>query len=286
METYYSILYLRNNTVSDEKIAIGLFLITPDFTYFDYSKEKLIIASKLVENDVAVSVKTLLSDLYKKINKIRVDSAQGGFSKLSSFNLPYMEYLNRYHNNLLIFSDPKDGVGNFTRSDFSELFKLMVDKSFGENKSRSTSLRSTFKKELYRSDIIDAVDIDYKISSKRLPTIYCDHKLDYVGVNGRIVTGNTLDANSDLHLVENRIYLLQRLATALNSYSAEFTSSDKGRHVVYYNKPETNKHNSVIKGAKKDPTTNLIFVSLEDFEKEKDWILKNNVRKFSELITS
>lgn len=76
MKPFYSVLYITPEPVSDEKIAVGLFLNSDKKPVFDYSEEKLKIASNLVGSDAVDSLEKMLRNIKKKATSISDDRNQ------------------------------------------------------------------------------------------------------------------------------------------------------------------------------------------------------------------
>jgi len=76
MKPFYSIVYLKPESVSGEKVAVGLFLNTDNRPIFDYSKSKLKVAAGLINTDAVASVEKMFKNIKKKIKSAKEDSSQ------------------------------------------------------------------------------------------------------------------------------------------------------------------------------------------------------------------
>lgn len=70
MKAFYSVLYIRPEPVSDEKISIGLFLNSTKKPLFNFSEKKLKIAAKLIGSDTADSIERMLKKGEQSIVKL------------------------------------------------------------------------------------------------------------------------------------------------------------------------------------------------------------------------
>lgn len=284
MKPFYSVLYLKPESVSEEKIAIALFLKTENKPIFDFSEYKLKVASKIIESEVVDSIEKKLKNIRKKIDSISNDENQIEAFEIAPFTDSYFDYLSRYSNNLIEYSKPSENVGNFSDKDFLSLFRLLVDKNFEEEKEESIPYREVVKKKLESSIISECVDIRYRIPKNRVKTIYRNHEVDYIGVNGSIISGNSIDTTTDPYTLENKIYMLRALVEGLLDLSESYNMKDEGHHIIFYNEPEERKQKDILYDAIHDETSHFFLKSWDEFENTEKWIIDNDVKKFSEFI--
>lgn len=122
MNSFYIQLYLN---------PLGLFLSVDHHVQFDYSERKWSVASKLLPESVRSNLERFLKDLKKQVKNIAADRSQGEAFDIPKFSPDYFDYLSGYANNLITYSDPKAGAGNFSRDYFDDLFCMLVDTEYG-----------------------------------------------------------------------------------------------------------------------------------------------------------
>lgn len=286
MKSFYSILYIEPEPVSEEKISVGLFLNADKKPIFDYSEDKLKIASNIIGSETTDSLERILRNIKKKTDSISGDEKQAEAFDVKPFSESYFSYLNNYSNNLITYSDPSKNHGDFTLSDYKELFRLLVDKKYGIEIEEEESFKTTVKKKIKSSVVKEKMDVFYKVPSGSVETIYSDHIVDYIGVNGSIVSGNSIDLKGNSYTLENKFYLFKSLASGLSKLSSELNLKNNGKHVVFYNEPEGSKNKDLLHGALNDGSSPLTLKHWEDFEEEEDWIANSSIKKFSELAES
>ncbi len=286
MKPFYSIVYIKPNTLSDEKISIGMVLNTGNRALFDFSETKLKAISRLIETDILETVERMLKNVKKKAEAVSVDINQIEGFEVDPFTKDYFNYLNKYSNNILEYSKPSENEGNFNASDFEELFKLFVDSSYGFKVKEEVSFRQSFEKKLINSRVSDCLDIKYRVSKKRVSTILSNTEVDYIGVNGTIYSGHVLDTNLSHSSLENRIYKIRSLIIGLRELSKAYNLDTKGEHVVYFNEPDTASDKDIIHSLNKDETLPFHLKPADYFEEEESIIENTNVIKFSEFLTS
>lgn len=100
-----------------EKISIGLLLLNAEEVYFNYSLKKLKVSKWLLSAASFKTLKELLKNLEHKMEPVEIQAFDGAEveifknsvkNRFSDFTPSYVSYLNRYSNNLIGFSEPKD----------------------------------------------------------------------------------------------------------------------------------------------------------------------------------
>lgn len=283
MKSFYSILYIEPEPISEEKISVGLFLNSDKKPMFDYSEDKLKIASNIVGSETTDSLERLLRNIKKKTESVSEDEKQGEAFEVKPFSESYFKYLNNYSNNLITYSDPSKNHGNFTLSDYKELFRLLVDKKYEIEIDEEESFKTSVKKKIKSSVVNEKMDVFYKVPKESVETIYRDHIVDYIGVNGSIISGNSVDMKGNPYNLENKFYLLKFLANGLLKLSDKLELEGSGKHVVFYNEPEGDKNKDLLHRALKDSSSPLTLKHWDYFEEEEEEIANTSMTKFSEL---
>lgn len=284
MKPFYSIVYIKPNTLSDEKISIGMVLNTGNRPLFDFSEKKLKAASKLIGTDAIDTIERTLKYVKREIESVSVDVNQVEAFEIEPFTKDYFEYLNRYSNNILEYSKPTENEGSFKVSDFEELFKLFVDSNYGIKIKEEISFKESFENKLSNSRVSDRLDIKYRVSKERVNTIFSNTEVDYIGVNGSIYTGHVLDTNFSHNSLENKIHKIRSLIIGLDGLSKKYKLKSNGEHIVYYNEPDNSKNKDIIHNISKDKTLPFSLKPSEYFEEEEKIFEERNVNKFSEFL--
>jgi|AntDeeMinimDraft_5_1070356.scaffolds.fasta_scaffold02655_3 hypothetical protein len=284
MNSFYSILYIKPEPASDEKIAAGLFLNTEKRPAFDYSEKKLKLAAHLIGSDAADSLERMLRNMKKKAAAVSEDKNQIEAFEVNPFTESYFKYLNNYSNNLLAYSNPSENIGDFNRSDYKALFCLLVDKNYGSKKEQAESFKSSVRNKINSSVVSEKMDVFYKVPKKSVKTIYRNHVVDYIGVNGSITSGNSLDMEGNFYNLESKLNYLRLLAQGLGGLAEKMDLEAEGRHVVFYNNPEGDKNEQLLSDALHDTTNPLELKHWDYFEEEEAHIAENSFKKFSDFI--
>ena len=286
MKPFYSVLYLKSESISDEKIAVGMFLNADRKPLFDYSEDKLRAASKIIESEAVDSVERLLKNIKKKVDSLSQDKNQKEAFDVNPFTNSYFDYLNRYSNNLTLYSKPEENIGDFKLDDFDSLFKLLVDKNYGLEVKETITFRKKVEETLRSSRVSDRVDIKYRVPKDRVKSILRSLEVDYIGANGKIYSGNVIDTTADHYTIENKVYQIRALIDGLIELSSHLDLDKEGHHVVYFNEPEGKKQKDVIHDLKHDTTKQFMLKPWELFKEEEREIERADVGKFSKLLST
>jgi flagellin-specific chaperone FliS len=285
MKSFYSVLYLKSESISDEKIAVGLLLNTDRKPLFDYSDNKLKAASKIIDSEAIDSVEKHLKNIKRKVNSLSKDKNQIEAFDVDPFTSSYFDYLNRYSNNLILYSKPEKNIGDFKLDDFISLFRLLVDKNYGFEEKETVTFRKKVEETLRASKVSERVDIRYRVPKDRVTSILRNHEVDYIGANSKIYSGNVLDTTTDHYTIENKVYQIRALIDGLIELAGHLDLEKKGQHVVYYNEPEGRKQKDVIYDLRKDDTRHFDVKPWELFEEVAQDIERSEVKKFSVLLS-
>lgn len=286
MKPFYSILYLKSESISDEKIAIGMLLNADRKPLFDYSEDKLKLASKIIDSEAVDSIEKLLKNIKRKVVSLSKNKYQKEAFDVDPFTNSYFDYLNRYSNNLMLYSKPAENIGDFKLEDFDSLFKLLVDKNYGIEEKVTVTFRKKVEEKLRASRVSERVDIKYRVPKDSVKSILRSHEVDYIGANGKIYSGNVIDTSTDHSTIENKIYQIRALIDGLIELSDHFDFERKGHHVVYFNEPEGRKQKDIIYDLEHDTTRNFEIKPWDLFEEEEREIERADVSKFSEFLAA
>lgn len=124
MGNVISIVYVKTNSMVDEKIAAGVLAITDSEVFFKVSKQKMKIASLLVGKDAASNATLNLKlikgavDQENKTNEgLNQDNPNALFTKKN------LENLIKQSNGLISFGQPKPYAGLLGQTDFTDIFE-------------------------------------------------------------------------------------------------------------------------------------------------------------------
>lgn len=286
MKSYYSVIYITPNFSSEERISVGLLLVTDGIPIFDYSEFKIKVAKNIIGKDAFLSIKKVLKNIKEHVSNYTLNN-ELQFLEGSPFSFDYTSYLHNYHNNLITYSDPSKSRGHYSKSDFSDLYKIYVNdisNLINEDTEKKVDPKKTFLRKIKESPIKDKINTFYRLTPSKISSIYTPHKVDYIGVNGTVITGNSLDFNKDPYYIERDLFLFKNLAEGINNFASKNNLPPNGKHSVYFNDPEGKKQKKILERALQEKNSKIILKHYDEFDYDEKKILKKNTMKFSSLL--
>lgn len=104
MKSFISIIYLQTNSVSGEKIAVGLLAISEGKVFFQIAEQKIKLVGKLSNSDILKHAKISFGLINNKVNETNKENKSNSFLKNDShFTKEYISYLNKYSKGIMQF---------------------------------------------------------------------------------------------------------------------------------------------------------------------------------------
>lgn len=129
MKNFFSIIYLPLNSNLQEKISIGLIMFNDEKNLFKISNQKLHVIKNLIAPNKYSSLKNYFSNIVNELNP-KIDEYELNIKDNVSSNkwitASYFHYLNKYSNNLVIYSKPKNIDTDINEDTFKWLFNKLV----------------------------------------------------------------------------------------------------------------------------------------------------------------
>jgi hypothetical protein len=272
-----SILYIKTSSHTDEKISIGLFASSSEKKYFSYSSEKIRIANSIIEVNIAPSISNTLKKLKREIDAYNIAPIKFNDFGLneSSFN-----YLNTYSKGILSFEKLKPVGIEINDDSFKYLFNLLIDSS--EVKENVVSFSKKLNSKL-KNKAFDKVDVKYEIESLILGT-YASHKVDFIGKNGALLVGSSIDFNSRPDTIDKNILEFNVIIKSLNELSIN-RRIPLGNFNIYFNEPESSEGRVFFNKVYRDNSKTFNLFPLDEIDNTISQIEGGDYIKFSQFIS-
>lgn len=220
MKAYYSIVSISTNPALNEKFNVGLLCVTPTGTYFHFSQAKFKIIAKLLGANAAKLALSALQGMDARVNAVKDDTSflfeNDGLSQVAE---PYINYLHRYNNNLIQFTETRPIDVEVNKSVFELLFKKYIfeqevfDIIEKPKVNTFTKIRNSFKRKASSYANVN-FDVDQSVISDLLVPV----TVDVFGKNGAYVTGQTFDFVKNADKLQSEItsylYLIEHTEKA------------------------------------------------------------------------
>lgn len=283
MNAFTALVYIKPNTATDEKIAVGLLASGINKIHFSYSKVKLHRAFALANINITNPIERYLKNIAKSINED--NSKEIHFPENYTLNKEYLTYLNRYDNGIVYFEKPTSMAFPIDDKQFAEIFKLMLGEHLmlDKNKHHEISFSKSIQNKIENREILNSkADVIYPISPDNVKGIHNPVEVDYISVNGAICAGMHIDFCAEANTIVKHIYEYKSLAIGLNNFSANKNYKEKSNYSIYFNAPEGKEQKNILdKLCKDDSIPGVIVKEIESIEKDVERIEKKDYRKFS-----
>lgn len=209
MKSFYSLVKIAPNSLSDDNLTIGIILSDENGFKFKFSKEKKQICKSLVSVDFS-TIDFLVLEIEKKItetNLIIKESKNKLFDFEQILSSSFFEYLSNYSNGILRFSKPNYVSGNVSDVQFLELYKLFVDSTDLNIAKKVKAIDKVFYERINTNlieRIKDKVHTNFKFDSNLIPTI-TTFDIDCIGLNGAFVGAKSLPFNQPKDVLQKNI---------------------------------------------------------------------------------
>jgi hypothetical protein len=232
MQAHFSILSASIRPEIQEQIAIGLLLVGSNYVYFETSKTKLEISSKLVSPQIF----KFLKDTVRQISKATIAENRkfkDSFSEIDhiskSFSFGYLHYLSNYSNNILTFSSPKTIDLPADNALFEMLFKKYIDENGIDPKKPQLHNFDLFKREFFPK-VKPYFNTDQEITAETIPGLLMPVKIDLIGKNEIPVYAQSIDLERQNYHIQNDIGVLLMLKEALGEAKGFLISSEPDKN--------------------------------------------------------
>lgn len=221
MKSHYSIISALVRPEIQEKITIGLLLVSPNEVVFSVSKNKIAAVRLLID----ASLFRFLNETVKQIEQAveQENSKQGTLfeneEQSAQFSLNYLSYLNRYSNNLMQFSSPIQIDLPANEGLYSFLFRKYIDETIAIQRQAKTIGR--VKEEFYPK-IRAYYNTDREISPRELSSLPMSVNIDIIGKNEIPVFAQVIDFERSVYNIRQDVGVLQFL---MDAYDGSTTKS-------------------------------------------------------------
>lgn len=216
MRTHYSLLFATLRKVTQEKVSLGLLLFDGENALCRFSHSKIGGLRHLLPKEDYKVISDAVTILERKMRQTWNKSPL--YSNLlfkiedPEFSLDYVNYLSRYKNNLVTYSEPKPIDIEVTETNALKLFEKLVDAGNAEEvitKKPTPIRRLTLE---YEEKIRRHFIANHTVTYEDLPNLLVPVKVDLVGKNGIDVFVQSIDMTAGQNQIINEIstfYLLK-----------------------------------------------------------------------------
>lgn len=289
MKTFLSVLSIKTNNFSNEKIVIGLLAVSANEVFYAYSKEKLKLLNKLSNQESLSSyAETFLSQVKKKVSKTNNDKSKHQesfkFGK-SLFTEEYFKYLSDYNNGVLNFSEPFEINYNFSELDFEKYYNNFVGESLNTKTSKqSKSFHKKIKPYFKKEGLDTKADINYTLNPLSFKGILKDSQIPLITKNGNINALQEIDFEMLPSTITNNLYETKIIFDALGKFATDINTSLEKIKIAFEEPDLNTEQHKLFDLAIKEYNQSFEFITLDKVDSFTDTIINSEYVKFSSLI--
>ena len=215
MQSYFTIISANIRPEIDEKISLGLLLVYGERVYFNYSKDKLNVTKELLNTAAYKYVK----DMIKQISIEVTEQNQKTVSLFGNtetaminpaFDFNYINYLTKYSNSVLNFSELKRIDRVVDPNVFQVLYKKYIDENIMESSIVKQNKFEVLKTSFY-SKVQNQYNIEREFSSIEIPNLPVPLKIDIIGKNEKVVYAQSVDLERIPYHIQNDVGIIAML---------------------------------------------------------------------------
>lgn len=281
MKPFYNIIKIATNATAGESIAIGLFAYNGTSYFVQFSNNKKKIAKKLLESgsELVDYLSKHITTKADELNKILLDDKSKLFESTSLIDSDYFNYLSRYSNNILQFSNSYLIKESIDDKKFQKLFSLFID-HYHVNELVTVDMNSVMFQDRINTKLIDRVKdkvhTSIQLTQEIIPSLYFNYELDCIGLNGVFTGAKSIDFSKSEIFVDKAISHYFQIIMLLS----KIYQRDKKDNNFYLigDEPDNNK---IWKQLKKQNIVKLIHSEESDIVAQK--IEETNAHTFLEI---
>lgn len=231
METFYTIIKIAPNTMTDDCLSIGLLVFDNHIYTLKFSEERKKVLKQLMNDNghvIDFIIKQITNYIQNLNNEYKSSNTQL-FTLNALLNSDYFNYLNNYSNGLLRFSKPTFLNDNINETTFLLLYNLLIDKNMENEisikKIPNGKFYETINNKLIKK-VEDKIHTKFKINANLLPTMYFQYEMDCIGLNGVFVGAKSIPFNKSISTLDKEISHYITLITLLSSKYAKDISKN------------------------------------------------------------
>jgi hypothetical protein len=224
----------------NEKVLIGLLVVTPEKVWYAYSQKKLKLVKQILGAASYELAKATLSQIGEKVNTENKKSPS--YSGLVDFQNPvfgkdYFEYLKKYANNSLLFDSAQELNFEINEESFQKLYQNWVGDTDLADVNPKPNFHTHIQSLLKKYPIKDKADVGLKLDPYQLPGLNGDTFVNLIAQNGAVMAMETVDFTSSMTNISLTLNSFEILVAALKGYS-EAKGLKSGKYKLMLKKPK------------------------------------------------
>lgn len=286
MKSLLSIIYLHTNSVSGEKIAVGLLAVSEQELFFQVSEHKLKLAAKLSSTELLKHAEISFALISNKVAETNKENSSHKLIKNDSlFTKEYISYLNKYSKGIMQFDMPKMYAGNIDKKIFKALFQQFIGlwEEKQQLEKKQVHFHTVIKKQLNKPVFKEKADVDYTLNPKKIEGLLKPQDISLISKNGNILAAQAIDFTVSEEVITKHTYELEVIIHCLEKLGqSAIGKKHHGSYYLLFNKPVKNSAQEKLLNDIKKTKAGIMNIEesgyLEELENK---IQKDTYNKFS-----
>jgi len=267
MKSHYSILSAVVRPEIQEKISIGLLLVSDGELFFSFSKNKIHIVRTLIDS----SLYNFLNETVRQIDSAvtlensKKETLFADEDKGMQFSMGYLSYMNRYSNNLINFSAPVEIDLPANAELYNFLFGKYIDAT-GYVPKKTKSIEKV--KEDFYPQVEEYYNTNEEVTPAKIKNLPMSVKVDIIGQNEIPVFGQIIDFERHVNFIFEDVAVLNFLMNAFDESQSFMVANEPDKKAF----PKS--HNAWSDLCKWDK---FKFIPLEEIDQLKEYAVEHGV---------
>lgn len=211
MSIQYSIISALIRAEIKEKVSIGVVAFSNELSFLRLSSEKINIAKELLSENGFKVLKDVVRNLEYtvQINQPGYWDREGLLIDAKPFDsivfsVEYADYLSKYSNNSILFSEPKIIDLDPSKESIQILYEKYVTSKIIKRQNYPEKLFNVVTAK-YKNRIEKMFDLGKEVTRDTVPNLITPITIDFSGRNGIDVFAQTLDMEQNTNVISNHI---------------------------------------------------------------------------------
>lgn len=289
MNTFFSILSIKTNSYSEEKVTVGVMAIASQEVFYAYSKSKLNLLDKLVfQSGLTQFAGSILKQYEHTVKETNANLKSGQISLIQKTNLftkDYFDYLSKYNNGAVQFSEPVVLNKDFTKEDFENYYAKFVGEPISQDKEKPVvSFYKKVKPLIHKENIEQKADVNFEFNPQEFLGILKTTQIPLLTKNGAIQALQLVDFEKQFNTIVNHFYETKIIHNALSKFS-EKKGLELSKIKIGFEKPANKTEQfKVFNMAFKEYKNDFEFITLDEIDDYTNEIVNSNNVTFSSLL--
>jgi len=233
MKSHYTILSAVIRPEIQEKISIGLLLVSANGLFFLCSKNKLSVVRSLIDNSLYKYLNETIRQIDTAIEKEKNEKGSifTDAPHHVQFSEGYLSYMNSYSNNLINFSAPLQIEMEADTKLFQFLYNKYVD-------AAAVPVKRTRSVDAIKQDFYPQIGAYYNtekdVTAADIPALPMSVNVDVIGKNEVTTFAQIIDFERHLNFIQQDVAVLEFLTNALiHEHPKSFMVANEPDKLVY-----------------------------------------------------